>query len=381
MKKKYTSRCNFFNYKLIALIFLLTAGTQVFSQTYYSNFTSNVSSHLSITNPSGLFCLAPSLQNTDNVADADLTNYASFSSLLAVSLVCNPSLYKIRADINLNGNGTFVPAGYYAGFRINLSALVNLTVLGSDLSLSTYLNGTLQETVWNNSILNLSLLANTGGVTDIYFHTTKSFNQVEIDIDGALIPLSVLFEADFYYAFATSATLPIILNNFNVQASHANCMVSWSTLNQTNINSYEVERSTDAINYAEAGTVNVNSKEASYNFEDRSLLNGKYYYRVKIISDDGTFQYTGAKSATIAAGNNITVYPTLVSKGQPVYIKTNLSGNVTIQVFSFTGNLIKEMNSSGSSLTLPTGNLTSGMYIIKVTDQNQQSSIFKISCL
>ena len=78
------------------------------------------------------------IADAGNAVDSSRTNYATFSSLLAVN--CNPQL-----QVGLTGTA---PGSYRAGFVIGQgNTLLDASVLGG-LTLRTYKDGVLQETAF-----------------------------------------------------------------------------------------------------------------------------------------------------------------------------------------------------------------------------------------
>jgi hypothetical protein len=136
-------------------------------------------------------CANSNVTNPENAVDADLTNSARFGTLLSVN--CPSSL-----SVKLEGLRT-APAGYYAGFMLGSSGLLDLSVL-SKLRLTTYrtINGvrTKQESATGANLLDLKLLPN--GQYQVSFAATLPFDEVQIEqLDTA----AVLSNLDIYYGF------------------------------------------------------------------------------------------------------------------------------------------------------------------------------------
>jgi hypothetical protein len=75
-------------------------------------------------------------------------------------------------------------------------------------------------------------------------------------------------------------------------ADHASLM--WVTASEKNSSYFSIEKSDDAINFSEIGTVKAQGNSdniVNYTFDDNHF-NGTAYYRLKIIDQDGTFEYS-----------------------------------------------------------------------------------------
>ena len=137
------------------------------------------------TSPGGTVCVNSAVTNGANAADADLTNYATFSNIAAVS--CPPALKVKLADT--------APSGFFAGFVIGSSGLLDAGVLPG-LRVSTSLNGVPAESFTGAGVLELNVLP--GGKARVSFPGTLAFNEVKIERVGAVTALDNL---RLYYGF------------------------------------------------------------------------------------------------------------------------------------------------------------------------------------
>lgn len=123
----------------------------------------------------GLTCFT--ISNPTQVTDADANNFATIT-FPTVSLSASATLRVTEA------NDTY-PGGVFTGFTIErIGGLVSLGLL-DEITIRTYLNGTLQESKNGNSLLDVSLLGGgSPGKMDIGFWTEagKDFDAVELHI-------------------------------------------------------------------------------------------------------------------------------------------------------------------------------------------------------
>ncbi|MEO6254480.1 MAG: T9SS type A sorting domain-containing protein [Ferruginibacter sp.] len=93
--------------------------------------------------------------------------------------------------------------------------------------------------------------------------------------------------------------LPVNFLYFNVRKQGKNiALLNWKTAQETNSSHYDVERSTDALNYRFIGKVTATgntSTESSYSFTDNAPAKGFNYYRLKQVDRDGRFIYTASR--------------------------------------------------------------------------------------
>lgn len=130
------------------------------------------------TNISGLLCVGCSLNNSENVISSNTTDYATLNLPIGLGAEATFSV--------LNVLNTY-PAGYFAGFEIENTNFLGTNLL-SGITISTYLNDTLQEsnTGANNLLSISSSLLSGSGKTSTGFLTTKEFDEVQIKFTSTL---------------------------------------------------------------------------------------------------------------------------------------------------------------------------------------------------
>jgi hypothetical protein len=93
--------------------------------------------------------------------------------------------------------------------------------------------------------------------------------------------------------------LPVNFLYFNVRKQGKNIgLLSWKTAREANASHYDVERSTDAVNFSFIGKIMANGNtttESIYSFTDNAPARGFNYYRLKQVDRDGRFIYTAAR--------------------------------------------------------------------------------------
>ncbi len=100
-------------------------------------------------------------------------------------------------------------------------------------------------------------------------------------------------------AYRPTNPLPVNFLYFNVRKQGKTTgLLSWKTARELNTSHYDVERSTDAVNFSFIGKVAANGNttaESNYSFTDNTPAKGFNYYRLKQVDRDGRFIYTAAR--------------------------------------------------------------------------------------
>jgi hypothetical protein len=109
-----------------------------------------------------------------------------------------------------------------------------------------------------------------------------------------------------------SVSLPVTLTNFSGYNNNSGLAVlQWSTSIESGIKQYELQRSTDDINFAPVTDVparNINNSSYSYNDNISGIHNTPVlYYRLMITSIDGTIQYSNIVNISLNPQSGITI--------------------------------------------------------------------------
>jgi hypothetical protein len=86
--------------------------------------------------------------------------------------------------------------------------------------------------------------------------------------------------------------LPIKLVSFGAsKVSKEKALVTWTTADEYDVNRFEVQRSSNGVDFSTVGIAFPNNAPASYKIEV-PLINGKQYFRLKTIDLDGKVSYS-----------------------------------------------------------------------------------------
>lgn len=171
-------------------------------------------------------------------------------------------------------------------------------------------------------------------------------------------------------------TLPLKWGDAKAFRKYKTQQLEWITEQETMVSHFEVERS---INGRDWTVILANQKatngdlQQTYSYTDKEYIPGVVYYRIREVDKDGKFYYSAVLMVEADAGfNRIIAYPNPTDK--LLYIgnveKSKLS---TIQLYSITGEKIKEWNQS--QISYDVSNIPTGIYLLKVntTDGAQQT--------
>lgn len=173
--------------------------------------------------------------------------------------------------------------------------------------------------------------------------------------------------------------LPVELNSFHAIQQNSHSYLQWETSSERNTNHFSIEKSTNGIDFEEIGSVQGSGDATSarqYSFKDYSPINGVNYYRLKIVDNDYTFEYSNIEVVIFEAEPVIQLYPNPVEKTiQLEGFDSNLN-NVLLEIFDRNGKLIfsNQVSIDNGQLQISTETINiqnPGTYFLRVIGQGQ----------
>ena len=173
---------------------------------------------------------------------------------------------------------------------------------------------------------------------------------------------------------------PVVLSSFNAERNGTSVNLTWKTEQELNSRGYEIQRSSDNINFETIGIVASKSANSSiaqyYSFTDNTnSFSEMSYYRLKMVDLDETFTYSYVRTVKGSGfKSEIVLFPNPASSNEKITIG-NISEPSKIMVFDNTGRLIQQTSTTSTSIDL--NNLQKGNYFVKILGQQSGSSTVK----
>jgi len=170
-----------------------------------------------------------------------------------------------------------------------------------------------------------------------------------------------------------SGTLPLTLLNFKVTKQAGIAQLTWQTANEVNTSHFDIQRSTDGVNFSTVGRMNaavssVLKHDYTYPDDISSMPTGKVYYRLQMVDNDGKFSYSKIVYITLLNSLQIRIYPN-PAHGYFVignYDKVDV-GAASILVRDLMGRtLINQKFTNDTEQRINIGSLSKGMYMVSI---------------
>jgi hypothetical protein len=106
--------------------------------------------------------------------------------------------------------------------------------------------------------------------------------------------------------FTVTAPLPLELTSFSAMAESCAVSLRWESAFESQLGTYEMERSADGQRWESVGTMAAENKPVSqrYSYTDRSAPQGNLMYRLRIHDLNGTQRYSQVAAARLACGGD-----------------------------------------------------------------------------
>jgi hypothetical protein len=176
--------------------------------------------------------------------------------------------------------------------------------------------------------------------------------------------------------------LPVELSSFVSDIQGYNIVLNWETKTEINSNKFIIERKTNNTYWGPIGSVissGTSNSSKKYSFKDKNLQSDKYQYRLKMIDNDGNFEYSKIIETEVSVPKNFELsqnYPNPFNPSTKIDYQLPVDAKVILEVYSITGErvsqLVNEEQSAGYySVDFGASNLSSGVYFYKITAGNK----------
>lgn len=183
-----------------------------------------------------------------------------------------------------------------------------------------------------------------------------------------------------------SGVLPVVLNEFTGVNKGTYNELTWKVSLENSLNRYELERSTDGINYQTINTVlpagGTGDNTYSRNDQLGTLQEFTFYYRLKMVNTDGSYEYSSVVFLRKSMKEEVAVAGNPFSTSFVFRYNFPDKRSLSLRLYDMQGKLIRQqaLNTTAGSgnITIDQlGPLAKGTYMLAVTD-NRKKWNFKL---
>jgi hypothetical protein len=161
-----------------------------------------------------------------------------------------------------------------------------------------------------------------------------------------------------------SILLPIYLHTFSAEKlGERSVKLDWKTSSEINSSHFEIQRSTDGLEWTYLGDVAAagnSTTTRTYDFIDDKLPLGRtknqiFYYRLRMVDQDGAFKYSDIRGVNFNINDrgDISIYPNPAAQ----FFNLDLTGidfsieeKATVYIYDMSGKLVRQKDIIGSGI-------------------------------
>jgi hypothetical protein len=212
------------------------------------------------------------------------------------------------------------------------------------------------------------------GTTELY--TPSSFEGKVANFSSVNLPDGSVFGV---ISNASAGTpLPVNFISFTAAPEDGNVDLNWVMGDNQQAAGYEVDHSTDGVNFTRIGKVPNNPDQTSYSFVQVKAAPGKHYYRILETDENGNSIYSKVDAITILAGGDFSVAvlnnPAAGNTDTQLRINAANAGTAIIELWTAAGSRItvlqQAIGTGTTTIAVPLSHLPAGSYVVKIVVNN-----------
>lgn len=152
--------------------------------------------------------------------------------------------------------------------------------------------------------------------------------------------------------------------------------LQWTTKWEEGSQYFVVERSHDGITFDRLGTVAATGSAASYEYVDREIFEGTWYYRLAEVDLDGQTTYSEVKEIVLKNGMSLVVSPNPIGALVEVEVQSAHEDGFSLELMDVSGRVLERIeehyySQSSRTVKLETHDLSAGVYFLKLQAGNK----------
>ncbi len=136
-------------------------------------------------------------------------------------------------------------------------------------------------------------------------------NNNSLELFSVMLQTVSIQNADIASDMDNPSELPVTLVSFTSNSDDCDVEIQWETAAEENFDYYELQRSLNGLEFVSFAKIESKGDNSTYLYEDESLSSETWYYRLKMIDLDGSYEYSNIISEEVncISDSKINIYP------------------------------------------------------------------------
>lgn len=310
-----------------------------------------------------------------NHAPGDITtsaiNTSGYNTLVVSLYLATASNNNTRwesAD-SINIKVSFDGANYFAVGRF-----MGSSVSGGNLRIDSNLNGVIDGTESN-------VACDRSDFTKYSFSIPRTGASMRVKLDFDQFGGTEESAVDLIEVTGI-VVMPLDLLNFKSTRIDNRTELVWRTANEVNTQNFEVESSTEGINFKKIASINTHNKSSNnYSYTDIKDYNSTVvYYRLKMVDLDGKFSYSDIASVYLDDKDLKvkTIYPNPSSDQVNIVINSNSEQPIQVLLKDLMGRVMLKQTCNIDNSTIDISSVVNGVFILETHPLDGKKQVFKL---
>jgi len=275
---------------------------------------------------------------------------------------------------NLQFNYKNNSVGSAAGTNFSINQWHHVAAVRNNGTISLYIDGSLRLSAAEGTMTPTYPINMQAGAMCYGAYTPPRYNPFGGKIDEIRVYNRALSAAEI--AILAPWSLPLKLGQFSAVKKSMGIQLNWETLSEINTSHFEIERSSDAIQYQSIGSVQAagnSTQTLNYSFVDAQPLSKTNFYRLKMIDRDGAFSYSNVVVINNSLSTiTLSLFPNPASDWLQVQLPVVRSGTVQISIIDNSGKQVSQHSLQAkeglNATSIQVSTLPKGIYYVIVND-------------
>jgi hypothetical protein len=181
--------------------------------------------------------------------------------------------------------------------------------------------------------------------------------------------------------------VPVEFTSFTASVKNGLVQINWVTATELNNTGFSIQRSTDNENFKDVAFIKGNgttTTQSTYSYSDKSILSGKYFYRLKQLDLDGSTNLSKSIEVDLGLPKDYALeqnYPNPFNPSTTIRFALPIDAKVTLKLYNALGQevanvLNTELDAGIHETIFNASNFSSGVYFYTLKVQGTDGSNF-----